>query len=350
MPADDLRNILLATHLAFDFSREAWETFARSGPSDRDAFRSRAFRNWKTLERPPPDTLATALAFSAQVHCRRITCLDPDYPTALRELPGAPPVLYLYGRALPEPSSLVAIVGTRRPSAFGTTVANELGNYLAGLGLGIVSGLARGIDAIAHSRALAARAYTLAVLGSGIERIYPSEHDGLARALLEAGGTLLSQYPPAAIPHPTHFPRRNRLIAALSAGTCVVEGSPKSGALITGREALDQGRTAVVFTQDFRGDFGKGAIELVLNGAHPALGYADALRAIAQTFGGRLRPLGSPGRKLRLRALAPAAEFTLFEFQNARGLPLRDAIVELEKLRAAGKVTGDSGGRYYWQE
>ena len=340
MPTIPEREILLATHLAFDFTREAWLEFAKIMGSDPDPFRARAFNVWRTLGAPGPASRADALGLSARMRAKRLCFLDEDFPGVLRELPEGPPVIYYYGELPPPPDSLVAVVGTRRPSAFGTAVTRELTGFLAGQGLGIASGLARGIDAIAHARALAARAYTLAVMGAGLDRIYPSEHVELARDLLEAGGTLLSQFPPGAVPHPSHFPRRNRVIAALSAGTMVVEGSRKSGALITGRAALEQGRVAVAFVQDFRGDFGKGAIELIHEGAYPASGYADALRAISLPHGGKLRPA---------RARDSRSEFSLFEFQNTHGLGLKEAIQAIEKLRASGTVESDAEGRYRWR-
>lgn len=163
-----------------------------------------------------------------------------ELPELLRSIPDPPLALY----ALGEPSSrhAVSVVGSRGPSPYGLRMARRLAGDAAAAGLVVVSGLARGIDGAAHEGALAAGGVTWAVLGSGLAKLYPEEHAGLARRIVAGGGALLSEYPLDAEPLPEHFPKRNRLVAGLSWATIVVEGRERSGSGVTVREALEQGR------------------------------------------------------------------------------------------------------------
>jgi DNA processing protein len=169
-------------------------------------------------------------------------------------------------------------------------------------------------------------AYNLAILGSGINRIYPRENQSLANDLFAKGGTIISQFPPEAAPHPSHFPRRNKLLSQLTAGTFVIEGSRASGALITGRNSLELGRSVIVFTQDFRSDFGKGAIELILAGAHPSVGVEEGLEAIARPWGGKLNPLS--------KNQISVSEENFDVFLARTGLDCRMALIAYKSKRA----------------
>jgi len=170
-----------------------------------------------------------------------LTDSDGSYPRALREIPDPPGVLFVRGHLKPEDALAVAIVGTRHPTQYGLRQAERLAGSLARAGLTIISGLARGIDAAAHRGALAAGGRTLAVLASGPLCIYPPEHEPLANQVL-AQGALLSEAPPRAGPRSGTFPQRNRIISGLALGTIIVEAGDRSGALITARHALEQGR------------------------------------------------------------------------------------------------------------
>ncbi|MGE5507098.1 MAG: DNA-processing protein DprA [Chitinophagales bacterium] len=166
---------------------------------------------------------------------------EPDYPALLAGSPCPPVVLYQRGRLLPADDPAVAVVGTRRASAYGLWTAERLGGELAGEGFTVVSGLARGIDSAAHRGALAAGGRTIAVLGCGLDRVYPRENGPLAERI--AGqGALLSEFPPGTLPLPENFLRRNRIIAWLSRATVVVEGGAQSGASNTATHAADAGR------------------------------------------------------------------------------------------------------------
>ncbi len=170
-----------------------------------------------------------------------LTSQDPDYPRRLREIDDPPPVLYVRGEINAADEWAVAVVGTRRASAYGMQVTEKIGGELARSRVTIVSGLALGIDGKAHRCALEAGGRTIAVLGSGIDVVYPPEHTKLAEAIA-AHGAVVSEYPPGTRPLAKNFPYRNRLIAGLSLGVLVVEGDLRSGARFTADFAADQGR------------------------------------------------------------------------------------------------------------
>ncbi len=170
-----------------------------------------------------------------------LTWDDDAYPRRLREISAPPPVLYLRGSLLPDDEWAVAVVGTRHPSAYGLEMTRQLAGDLARSHITVVSGLARGIDSEAHHAALAAGGRTFAVLGSGLDRVYPPENVDLARQIV-ASGAVLTEYPFGTKPEAGNFPARNRVISGLALGTLVVEAGETSGALITARFALEQGR------------------------------------------------------------------------------------------------------------
>lgn len=171
---------------------------------------------------------------------RTVTILDREYPASLRLIYDPPPVLFYQGRWEEERPAL-AIVGSRRATIYGRKVAEKFGRELAQAGFVIVSGLARGIDSAAHEGCLAAQGRTIAVLGSGIDVIYPRENVPLAERIKE-NGLVITEYPPGTQPHKGHFPARNRIIAGLSMGVLIVEAAAQSGALITADLALEYGR------------------------------------------------------------------------------------------------------------
>ncbi len=185
--------------------------------------------------------LAAEVARLERYGVRALTWADPEYPKLLREIDQPPPVLYVRGTLLPQDEFAVALVGTRNASVYGKQVAERLATGLAQNGITVVSGLALGIDGIAHRAALAAGGRTLAVLASGLDEIYPPRHRPLAQEI-EAAGALLSDYAIGVKPEARNFPPRNRLISGLSLGTVVVEAGERSGALITLQFALEQGR------------------------------------------------------------------------------------------------------------
>lgn len=185
--------------------------------------------------------LAAEMERLAAAGVKPLTWHSPDYPRLLRDIDHPPPVLYVKGELLAVDEWAVAVVGTRHASAYGKEAARRLAHGLAEAGITIVSGLALGIDGIAHQAALEAGGRTVAVLACGLDMVYPTRHTDLARRI-EASGALVSDYPLGTRPEASNFPPRNRIISGLSLGTLVVEAGRESGALITLRYALEQGR------------------------------------------------------------------------------------------------------------
>lgn len=213
---------------------------------------------------------------------RILTWDDPEYPSHLNEIDQPPPVLYLRGEITTEDSWAVAIVGTRGVTAYGRQVTEELATVLAQNGVTIVSGLARGVDAIAHHAALKADGRTLAVLGCGVDKIYPPEHRALAERIA-AHGAILSDYAPGTPPDSANFPPRNRIISGLSMAVVVVEAGETSGALITAEFAAEQGREVFAVPGSIFAPQSKGPNRLISNGAKVLLSPQDVLEALDLT-------------------------------------------------------------------
>jgi DNA processing protein len=178
---------------------------------------------------------------AAKAGCELIAFDSDDYPRMLKEIPDAPLLLYVRGDAKVLSQFAVAVVGSRRPSAYGSSVAHRLAHDLAQRQLVVVSGLARGVDSAAHRGALEAKGKTIAVLGSGMDVIYPRENKRLAEEIVKSGA-VISEFPLGTGPTPENFPIRNRIISGLSLGVVVVEAAEYSGSLITARLALEQNR------------------------------------------------------------------------------------------------------------
>ena len=215
----------------------------------------------------------------AALEHRRITVLtylDPQYPAPLRTIPDPPPLLYLQGTLLESDRQAVAIVGTRKVSAAGRVLAEELACELASMGFTIVSGLARGVDAAAHRGALAGNGRTLAVMGCGLDRTYPADH-GQLRAAIERQGAVLSELPLGSAPHSYHFPRRNRIISGLSLGVVVTEAAVESGSLITARLAGEQGREVFAVPGFVKAENSRGPNSLLKDGARLVESAQDIL-------------------------------------------------------------------------
>ncbi len=215
----------------------------------------------------------------AQLGGRVVTRRDSDYPQRLFDLALPPPVLAVAG-SLPSPGGGVAIVGSRRPSAYGLEVATWFAAELAEAGVAVISGLAVGIDAAAHRAALEAPgATTVAILGCGLDVDYPRPHSRL-RSEIRARGCLLTEFPCGAKPEPWRFPVRNRLIAALAQAVVVVEAAPRSGSLVTARLALDLGREVWAVPGRLTDELALGPNSLLEQGARPALSPGRVLEAL----------------------------------------------------------------------
>jgi DNA processing protein len=198
---------------------------------------------------------------------RLITWGSPEYPPLLAAIPDAPLVLFVEGAAAALSLPQLAIVGSRNPTPLGRDTAELFARHVAAAGLAVTSGLALGIDAAGHRGALAASGRTIAVLGCGLDAIYPREHAGLARQIVANGGALASDLPAGLPPLKQHFPRRNRIISGLSVGTLVVEAAPQSGSLITARLAGEQGREVFAIPGSIHNPMARGCHRLIRQGA-----------------------------------------------------------------------------------
>lgn len=210
---------------------------------------------------------------------RLISRDDPDYPTLLAQTTNPPFLLYVRGTLTELDRWAVAVVGTRQASTYGKEVTRKLVAGLAAAGITVVSGLALGIDAVAHSAALAAGGRTLAVLGSGVDQIYPQTNHQLGTTILQQGA-LLSEYPVGTLPTATNFPPRNRLIAGLSLGVLVIEAAAKSGALITAQFAAEQGRDVFAVPGNIFSQRSEGTHRLIKDGATLVASVEDILEAL----------------------------------------------------------------------
>jgi len=207
---------------------------------------------------------------------RVLTWDDQDYPEGLRTITQSPFVLYIKGTLDKEDIWAVGIVGTRRFTDYGRQVAEEISRVLANHGISVVSGLARGIDGIAHRSVLDAGGRTLAVLGSGLDQIYPPEHKALAEQISQHGA-LISDYPLGTPPDGSNFPPRNRIISGLSKAVIIIEAGVKSGAIITANYAAEQGKEVFAVPGKTTAPMSKGTNLLIKQGAHPLLEPQDVL-------------------------------------------------------------------------
>ncbi len=272
---------------------------------------------------------------------------DARYPTALAAIADPPPVLWVRGAAEALQGALVAIVGSRAGSAYARAVGRELGSELARRGVTVVSGLARGVDSAAHRGALAVDGRTVAVLGSGVDIVYPPEHSGLARDVVRRGA-LVSELPPGTTPKPAFFPQRNRLISGLSRAVVVVEASERSGSLITARLALEQGRDVMAVPGNVLTGRNRGAHALLKDGAKVVEAVDDILEEIRPT-GGLVGETGGnaavPDDPL-LRHLSIGESYDLDDLMAVSGLDSRRLLPRLLELELAGLVTRLDGGRF----
>lgn len=274
---------------------------------------------------------------------------DEEYPRRLREIDQPPPVLYVRGKLCQQDDWAVAIVGTRRITAYGRQIAEEVAGTLARNGVTVVSGLARGVDAIAHQAALSAGGRTLAVLGSGVDRIYPAEHRHLAEQII-AHGALLSDYPPGTPPDASNFPPRNRLISGLSKAVVVVEAGQTSGALITAAFAADQGREVFAVPGNIHAPSSKGTNRLISDGARPLLDPQEVLEVLdltmIQEFQAARVTLPADAIEAKLFATLSREPLHIDEIRARSDLPIDQVTAKLALMELKGMVR-QVGGMHY---
>ena len=284
--------------------------------------------------------------------CRAIPRIDDAYPADLNTICDPPPTLYVRGDAEPDDGRRLAIVGSRRCTRDGQRAAREFARELAGQGVCVISGMARGIDSCAHRGCLEGSGHTVAVLGCGVDVVYPPENEALRDEILGSGGAVISEYPPGAQPLSGHFPPRNRIISGLSRGTLLVEGTIRSGAMITVNDALEQGRDVFAVPGSIYSPLSAAPNRMILEGAVPVLSAWDILEYYrwaqrpAQDAGRTPQPpqLNEDERKL-VQPLSEQ-ELTFDELTELTGFSAAELNSHLTTLELRGIIEKVPGGAY----
>jgi DNA processing protein len=294
--------------------------------------------------------------------CRQIAREHEGYPAQLRSVPSSPEVLAVVGDLIAGDALAIAVVGSRYPTPYGAQMATRLAGDLARRGITVVSGLARGIDIAAHRGALEAGGRTIAVLGSGIDVLYPPEHEAEARTIARQGA-VLSQFPAGAPPLPGHFPARNRVIAGLSLGVVVVEAAERSGSLITAGLAGELGREVMAVPGRATSRQSRGAHRLIKDGAALVEGWEDVVAQLPERWRAcvpTLEPLAEAGGpppiqseagvgeadRRRLMELLMDDALSMDELIEASGLAPARVAVLLGGLEIEGQVRKLPGPRF----
>ncbi len=325
--------------------RLAWEATAgelRAAGLDRRALQSLLTAREKL-------DLDAEVARLEKAGVRVITWQGADYPDRLRNIYHPPPVLYLRGSLTPADEWAVAVVGTRRATVYGKEAARHIAGELARTGVTVISGLARGIDSVAHRAALEAGGRTIAVLGSGVDVVYPAENRRLMQRVIEQGA-VLSEYALGTPPEGSNFPPRNRVISGLSLGVVIVEAGERSGALITADYAAEQGRDVFAVPGNMFNRASKGCNRLIQQGAKLVLGVEDVLEELNLTM---------VVQQLELQAIVPEneTESRLLSFLSSdplhvdeivrrTALPISEVSSTLALMELKGMVRQVSGMNY----
>lgn len=275
--------------------------------------------------------------------------MDPAYPAQLLEIHDPPPLLYVAGnpRLLEQPS--LAVVGSRNATPQGQATATQFASHLGDAGLCVVSGLALGIDAAAHQGALDGPSSSIAVVGTGLDRVYPSRNRDLAHRLAREGA-LISEFPLGTPPRGNHFPRRNRIISGLALGCLVVEAGVESGSLITARLAAEQGREVFAIPGSIHNPVAKGCHALIKQGAKLVESVDDILEELRWRRGAaQAAPPDDPGRAAQPAQLLEALGHEIRSVEalcGATGWPAEQVVAGLLELELAGRVAVLPGGLY----
>ncbi len=288
------------------------------------------------LAAPDCAAIGRDLAWAAQSPRRLLLWTDPDYPPLLRAIEAPPPLLFVHGdvEALGWPA--LAIVGSRKPTPAGRETARDFARHLAASGFGVVSGLALGIDAEAHRGALEAEGRTVAVFGTGLDRVYPAVNRELAHTIVAGGGALVSELPTRTPVLAENFPRRNRILAGLALGTLVVEAALKSGSLITARFAAEQGREVFAIPGSIHNPMARGCHALIRDGAKLVETAADILAELAPRARAALEGVADTP------AAAPNRPEDLDEDYRKLLQTLGDAPVSVDSLVQRSGLTAES--------
>jgi len=303
----------------------------------------RDFAAWDDVER--------RLQVLEEKGLRALSIESPDYPELLRETDSAPVVLYARGSLIPQDRFAIAVVGSRRPTHYGASVAESVTEDLARSGFTIVSGMARGIDSLAHRSALRTEARTVAVLGSGIDVPYPPENKLLMERIAESG-SVISEFPPGTPPDKENFPRRNRIISGLALGVLVVEATADSGALITARYAIDQGREVFAVPGNVTSLLSAGTNELIRRGATLIRDSRDIVEELRPVIKGFIRDtvrasIGVTEAEKGLCRFLSGEPKQVDDISRESGLPASKVLGVLLGLEMKGAVKQITGKRFY---
>ncbi len=278
-----------------------------------------------------------------------ISINDAAYPPALKEIHNAPRILYVRGTLPARDALSLAVVGTRTPSAYGKQITPGIVRELVRHGATIISGLALGIDGIAHEATLTSGGVTIAVLGAGVDdtSIYPPSHKTLAKRILENGGALVSEYAPGTTPERFHFPERNRIIAGLSRGVLIIEAKEKSGALITATLALKENRDVFAVPGPITSEHSRGPNRLLREGAKAVLDAYDILEeyGIYTAADTTNEQTLSESERAILKLLADGPRFA-DELSAATGCTPAELNTTLVALELEGHIINLGGGRF----
>ena len=316
---------------------EAWKAASADlRQSGLDTASIRAINMWR-----PRISLDEEMAKLERHRVEVLTYHDATYPARLKEIYDYPPLLYIRGSLLPEDEWCLAVVGTRRATVYGRQVAEEISADLARNKITVVSGLALGIDSVAHSSALAAGGRSIAVFACGLDIVYPGENAGLARQIVEQGA-LISEYPLGTRPKADKFPRRNRIMSGMSLGVLVVEASETSGAMITAHLAAEQNREVFAVPGSIISTASRGTNRLIQEGAKLVRGHSDILEELNLT---------TVARQMEMKEIIPASDTEsrllkelsaepthIDEVCRSSGLPASDVSSTLAIMELKGMV------------
>ena len=342
----EVRAFLLLNRLRIEGRRKTVALFSE-GKSAREIV---SLMESEDLFKEIPET-ANALPFNAEKEieiCGQkgidfLLYTDGDYPAILKEVADPPLLLYKKGTFLESDRNAIAIVGTRHPSFYGRTQAKRFAQELAARGLTIVSGLARGIDQIAHDGALhVSYGRTIAVMGCGLDVIYPKEHEGLFKKIAERG-VVLSEYPLGTPPLPENFPRRNRILSGLSYATFVVEAHSRSGSLITAHQAVEQGREVFALPGPVDQLTSRGTHQLLKEGACLAETPEDILLALADRLKMENKFALAPVERFAPPELKTNVSLALSATSTAKPLPAQASLISHEGKSVIEELLKEEG-------
>ena len=307
------------------------------------------------IKSPDWNTIEKDLLWLEQPDNHILLYSDPDYPRQLKEISDPPPILFARGDIDLIHFPQIAIVGSRNPSSSGLTIATDFANSLATTGFTITSGLALGIDAASHQGALAANGKTIAVMGTGLDRVYPARHKNLATEIVKKG-VLISELPPGTAAKANHFPRRNRIISGLCMGLLVVEAAKQSGSLITARMALEQNREVFAIPGSIYNPLARGCNALIREGAKLVETTQDILEELEHLFPvTSIQPTtntnASPKSELdseqqNLLNYVLYSPTSIDDLVNETGLSVENITAHLLILEIQAYIIATDGGRY----